>query len=196
LKRDSGLVEMFSKFCDKIQDVLTRPRGYAIQNALTLLLGEARFGKLKNLRAYRITVEAFTMNVFSIAITTPGEFLIAGMDFMEWLMTRLSSSVINTLTGRLYGIWRDWFLTRLKVNEKSHFFRKYLCDTLAFVGFQLPLYWISMTISGVELNEMIRASMPLVLIAGITGRPYGVWLDKFRLECGLPAMTVTTRHIS
>ena len=93
LKRDSVLVEKFSEFCDKIQDVLTKPRGYAIQNALTLLLGKRRFGKLK-------------------------------------------------------------------------------------------------------LNEMIRASMPLVLIAGITGRPYGVWLDKFRLECGLPAMTVTTRHIS
>jgi hypothetical protein len=160
-----------------------------IQNILVKLLGVKRFEAIKRSPAYKFTVEAFTMNIFSLLITAPNELLIAGMDVDEFVKTRLSSMVINTITGRPYGVWRDWFLDRLRIKKDSHLFKKYLGDTLAFMGFQLPLYWLSMTIASAELDEMIKASIPLTVISGLTGRPYGFCLDKFRFYCGLSSKT-------
>ena len=162
---------------------------YFIKDGFVKLLGTKRFEKLRESHIYKFTVEAFTMNVFSLLITAPNELLIAGMDIDEFVKTRLASMVINTATGRPYGVWRDWLLDRLKIDKKSHQLAKYFGDTLAFISFQLPLYWLSMAIGGVELNEMIIASIPLTVISGLTGRPYGFCLDKFRIQCGLSSKT-------
>lgn len=160
-----------------------------IKNILVKFIGAKRFEVLKKSQAYKFAGEAFTMNLFSLLITAPNELLIAGMDLEEFVKTRLASMVINTITGRPYGVWRDWFLDRLKIQKESPLYVKYIGDTLAFIGFQLPLYWLSMTIAGAELNEMIKASIPLTVISGLTGRPYGFCLDKFRFHCGLPSKT-------
>lgn len=168
--------------------IITSDRRF-IKNILVKLIGARHFEILKRSHAYKFTVEAFTMNMFSLIITAPNELLIAGMDVDEFVKTRLASMVINTITGRPYGVWRDWFLDRLKIKKESHIFIKYIGDTLAFMGFQLPLYWLSMTIAGAELDEMIKASIPLTVISGLTGRPYGFCLDKFRFHCGLPSKT-------
>ncbi len=72
--------------------------------------------------------------------------------------------------------------------------KKYIGDTFSFIGFQLPIYWLSLMFGGAELNEMVRASAILTIIAGLTGRPYGVWLDKFRNECGLDSMESMDEH--
>jgi hypothetical protein len=160
-----------------------------VQRNLEKLIGTQRFDKLKKTRSYKFIVEAVTMNLFSFAITTPNELLIAGMDFDEFIKTRLASIVINTVTGRPYGVWRDSLLDRMGIGRDSHFAVKYLYDTLAFVSFQLPLYWLSMFIGGAELDEMVKASLPLIFISGMTGRPYGFFLDKFRFQCGLSSKT-------
>jgi len=165
------------------------PDRLLVQDTLVKLFGTKRFEILRKSHTYKFVVEALTMNVFSLLITAPNELLIAGMDVGEFVKTRLASMVINTITGRPYGVWRDWLLDRLKIKKESHIFAKYLGDTLAFIGFQLPLYWLSMTIGGVELDEMIKASIPLTVISGLTGRPYGYCLDKFRIQCGLPSKT-------
>ena len=183
------LARFYSKsgFSSKLYRTLTRPRMLIIKDPLVKLMGADRFDLLTESRTYRFLVEAFTMNFFSLAITTPNELLIAGMDFDEYVKTRLVSGAVNTLTGRPYGVWRDWLIERLRIDKDSGFHWKYFGDTLAFTCFQLPLYWFSMAVSGVELIEMITASVPLILVAGLTGRPYGCWLDRFRLECGLTA---------
>ena len=78
-----------------------------VQSVLQRLIGKQRFEKLKETSIYRFLVEAFTMNLFSLAITAPNELLIAGMDIDEFIRTRLAAMVINTITGRPYGVWRD-----------------------------------------------------------------------------------------
>jgi len=166
----------------------TKHRMLLIKDPLVKIMGPEKFEKLKESRAYKFIVEAFTMNVFSIVITTPNEMLIAGMDFEEYIRTRIAALLLNTLTGRPYGVWRDWLIRKLRISKESSIGMRYFGDTFSFIGFQLPLYWLSMMFGGAELNEMISASVSLTIIAGLTGRPYGVWLDKFRNECGLSSM--------
>jgi hypothetical protein len=129
---------------------------------------------------YRFIVEAFAMNSFSLAITMPGELIFARMSFPEYAKTRIAASIINTLTGRPYGIWRDYIFRVGQTTQASPWLRKYISDTLAFMSFQLPLYWISMTIGGARLKEMLMASLPITIIAGLTGRPYGFYLERVR----------------
>ncbi len=163
----------------------TKHRMFLIQDPLVKIMGSEKFEKLKKSQIYKFIVEAFTMNVFSIVITTPNEILIAGMDFGEYIRTRMAALLLNTLTGRPYGVWRDWLIKKLQISKESSIGMRYIGDTLSFIGFQLPLYWLSMMFGRAELTEMVRASVTLTIIAGITGRPYGVWLEKFRNECGL-----------
>ncbi len=166
-------------------EFFTKHRMFIVKDPLVKLIGVDRFEHLKQTRKYRFLVEAFTMNAFSIAISTPNEILLAGMDFREFIRTRIAAMVFNTLTGRPYGIWRDWLLKKIGLTPYSSRGKKYFGDTLAFIGFQLPGYWGCCLIGGVELNETIKASIVLTIIAGLTGGPYGIWLEKFRLECGL-----------
>ncbi|MBW1896862.1 MAG: L-alanine exporter AlaE [Deltaproteobacteria bacterium] len=162
-----------------------------IKDPLVRIMGNERFEKLQGSRTYRFMVDAIAMNAFSFAICTPNELLIAGMDFEEYIRTRLTALVLNTFTGRPYGVWRDWLIRKCKISKESPLGMKYVGDTVAFMGFQLPLYWLSMTVGRAELTEMISAS-----IAGLTGRPYGVWLDKFRNECGLTTGKYSAQHIA
>ena len=178
----------------KRMEFFTKHRMYLIKDPLIKIMGNEKFEALKRSRVYKFIVEAFTMNVFSLVITTPNEMLIAGMDFGEYIRTRAAALIINTFTGRPYGIWRDWLMGKLRINEKSSMGKKYIGDTLSFIGFQLPIYWLSLMFGGAELNEMIRACGILTIIAGLTGRPYGVWLDKFRNECGLSSMEDSDKY--
>ena len=156
-----------------------------IKKTLEGILGEERFRNLKEFKSYKFGVEAFAMNTFSYLVAAPVELGIAGMSLGEHIKTRLAAAVTNTLTGRPYGIWRDWIFKKISVRGDSHWTKKYLGDTLAFTGFQLPLYLINMTIGGADFDEMVKASIPVTLMAGAMGRPYGAYLDKVRKECGL-----------
>ena len=156
-----------------------------IKNTLEKVVGEEKFEKLKNTKTYKAGVEAFTMNSFSYIIAAPLELGIAGMDLSEHIQTRLAAAVTNTLTGRPYGIWRDWVLKKIGVNENSHWIKKYIGDTAAFAGFQLPLYWINMTIGGAEFDEIMKASTPITFMAGAMGGPYGIYLDRVRKSADL-----------
>ena len=166
----------------------TKHRMFIVKDPLVRLIGFEKFEYLKQTWIYRFLVEAFTMNVFSLVITTPNEILIGGMDFKEFIGTRIAAMVFNTITGRPYGLWRDWLITKLGFTPNSSRGEKYFGDTLAFIGFQLPGYWACCLVGGAELDETLKASVILTIIAGLTGRPYGIWLEKFRLECGLSPM--------
>lgn len=163
-----------------------------VKNTLEKILGERRFEKVRDSRAYKFGVEAFTMNTFSYVVAAPIELGIAGMDVYQHLQTRLAAAVTNTLTGRPYGIWRDWIFKLLKVKKESHWTKKYLADTLAFAGLQLPIYLANMVIAGADSDEMIKASIPVTLMAGAMGRPYGAYLDGVRKDCGIESNYLDT----
>ncbi len=156
-----------------------------VENRLEDLIGKEKFKVVKKSEWYNFSVEAFIMNTFCYVTAAPVELLIAGMDFNEHIKTRALGALVNTMTGRPYGVWRDFVFKKFNVDEESSSLKKYAADTLAFMGFQLPFYWINMTIAGVEFDEMVRSSIPLTFMAGGLGRPYGIYLDCMREQFGV-----------
>lgn len=131
-------------------------------------------------RLRRFMVEAFAMNTFCLVINVPNELLVAHMALGTMLRTRALAVVTNTITGRPYGVWRDAVVVRV-TGDHSTPVKRYVGDTIAFLFFQLPLYWINMTFGGhATLRQMASASILVTLLAGLAGRPYGVYLDFVR----------------
>ncbi len=95
-------------------EFLLKHRMFIVKDPLIKLIGVDRFEKLTHTKKYRFLVEAFAMNVFSIVITTPNELLLAGMDFEEFVGTRLTAMVFNILTGRPWGLGSNGTENRFK----------------------------------------------------------------------------------
>jgi hypothetical protein len=153
------------------------------------LIGELRFQYLRHTHFYAFAIEAFAMNTFSLAVAIPNELLIARMDIGTHIKTRLLAAIMNTLVGRIYGLWRDRVM--IVVADKSSFHRRYFADTAAFAIFQLPLYWFNMAVGGrASFREMLAASIVVTLLAGLLGRPYGVYLEFLRRQFGIGIIQV------
>nr|WP_256489510.1 L-alanine exporter AlaE [Pleionea sp. CnH1-48] len=130
-------------------------------------------------------VDIFAMNSFSYIVALPIELIIAGMSWQEHLKVRLAALVLNTLVARPFGIWRDFVIKRFGIREDSRFIKVYLVDTLVFLSFQLPLYVGNMILGGADWGEIMKASVTVSLIAGLLGRPYGIYLDFIKRRVGL-----------
>jgi len=62
-----------------------------------------------------------------------------------------------------------------------------LADTIAFVVFQIPLYATILAWAGADLSQIVRACASFMLVLGVMGRPYGVFLEFVRQLLGAPA---------
>ncbi|AMX01460.1 L-alanine exporter AlaE [Microbulbifer thermotolerans] len=122
-------------------------------------------------------LDIFAMNSFSWLIAIPIELVLAGMSWQEHLKVRLMALVCNTLIARPFGLYRSWVAHRFGGRGRLN---AYLVDTFVFLSFQLPLYSGSIYLSGAGLREILTASATFILIAGILGRPYGIYLDWLR----------------
>jgi len=125
-------------------------------------------------------VDVFVMNTFSYAVAAPIELLIAGMSFESHLNVRLVALVLNTMTARPYGLWREYLLQRFGVTSASARAFQYGVDTLIFISFQLPLYVCNMALGGATLSNIVKAAPTAALLSGFMGGPYGVYLDWVR----------------
>src|SRR3989344_2019919 len=126
-------------------------------NRLEKIIGNEKTEKLVNNEIYKFTIDAIAMNVFSLSYALNEKF-IAGMDWDEVGKTRLAAAVGNTLTGRPYGVFRDWMMKKLKIKENSHWLKKYGADVLTFVTGQTPLYMVFLAVSGADIKEMGTAA--------------------------------------
>jgi hypothetical protein len=127
-----------------------------------------------------LLADTLAMNCFSYGTAVPIELLIAGMSFHAHLQVRLAALVVNTLTGRPYGLWRSFLFSKLGLDGSAGRLRLYLGDTAAFLSFQLPIYILNMVIGGASLGAILKASVTATLISGLLGGPYGLFLDFIR----------------
>ena len=134
-------------------------------------------------------VDVFVMNTFSYVIAAPLELWIAGMNWQAHLQARLIALPINSLIGRPYGLWREFLIRRTGMTEHSSAFKRYWVDTLVFLSFQLPVYVGILALSGADWYGIMKAAGIACLLAGLVGRPYGVYLDFVRKLVGLKPMT-------
>lgn len=117
------------------------------------------------------TIDFFT----TIAALT--ELLIAGMEPQEVLMTRLVMVPMMLLTGRPYGLWRDWFF---RTTRPTVSWSKTLIDGIAFLTFQLPIYAITLVIVGADTGEILTLLGSTAVLMLIVSRPFGLFLEVVR----------------
>lgn len=122
-------------------------------------------------------LDVFAMNSFSWAIAIPIEVVLAGMSWREHLKVRLLAVVFNTLIARPFSLYRNWVVTRFGRGSALH---NYGVDTFVFLSFQLPLYTANMLLGGASMAEIATACITFAMIAGVLGRPYGMYLDCLR----------------
>jgi hypothetical protein len=99
------------------------------------------------------------------------------MEPSEVLMTRLIMIPMMVITGRPYGIWRDWFF---KKTMPTVSWSKALIDGFAFLSFQLPIYALTLVIAGANQNEVIILLTSTSFLMFAVSRPFGVYLEAVR----------------
>lgn len=110
------------------------------------------------------------------------ERFIAGRAWEQVLHIRLPDAGLLILTGRPYGLWRDWFMGFSSTSRSSQI----LWDSLALVSFQVPIYAAVLAICGANGEELLYGSLGVTVIMLTLGRPYGAFLNFVRGRFGLP----------
>ena len=120
--------------------------------------------------------------IFFTIIAASTELFIAGMELREVLITRLIMVPMMVLTGRPYGMWRDWFF---KVTNPMTQWSRTIVDSLAFMIFQLPIYVLTLAIAGADVKEIISLIVSTSALMLIVSRPFGIYLEHVRAWAGV-----------
>ena len=138
--------------------------------------------KLDGVRRYLADTSALI--VYSTVAGAFVELVVAGLTVEQCLRARLTAVPIILITGRPYGLYRDW-IWRLTRADEGVAARRVIADTTAFVSFQLPAYWIVLLVAGATFWQIATASVTATVILLVSGRPYGALLDLFRRLYGV-----------
>ncbi|NVK35616.1 MAG: L-alanine exporter AlaE [Rhodobacteraceae bacterium] len=131
------------------------------------------------MKRYFIDTTATVIFFTIIAATT--ELLIAGLEPRQVLMTRLMTIPAMIITGRPYGLWRDWFFAKTKPKRAV---AKVLSDVLAFISFQVPVYVATLLIAGATASEIGAAVSASIVFMVLLSRPFGIYLEIVRKWAG------------
>ena len=130
-----------------------------------------------------MVADTAAMILFSTALGLFIEVVVSGLTLVQSLEARAASIPINLLTGRPYGWFRDRLFVALKLNRTS-FVGGAIGDTMAFVLFQMPLYFIVLSLAGATWVQIITAATTFSLFLAGSGRVYGLFLDYCRRLIG------------
>lgn len=119
--------------------------------------------------------------VFFTIVAGLSELVIAGMHPGQVLVVRLITIPVMMVTGRPYGIWRDFVFATLTPRRKPAVFA---CDVAAFLTFQVPVYVTTLAIAGATIPEVVSAVGASIVFMILLSRPYGLFLDALRRWAG------------
>ena len=131
----------------------------------------------------RYLADTFALFVFSMLAGMFTEIVVAGLTVEQSLYARLTALPVILITGRPYGLYRDWMWRVWRANEGVT--RRLLADTAALISFQLPVYWVILAFVGATLWQIAAASVTATVILAVSGRPYGALLDVSRRLFGV-----------
>ena len=121
--------------------------------------------------------------VFFTIVAGLTELFIAGMEPNQVLIARLITIPVMVLTGRPYGLWRDWIFARF---TPQGWLLSIATDILAFLTFQVPVYVTTLLIAGASLKEIQVAVSAAIIFMILLSRPFGLFLDALRKWTGNP----------
>ena len=122
-------------------------------------------------------VDTLSTILFFTTLAALTELYVAGMEPTDVLKTRLIMVPLMILTGRPYGVWRDWFFAGTKPTVS---WSKSLIDGLAFLTFQLPIYGLTLWIAGADFDEIGTLFGSTAVLMLIVSRPFGMFLQAMR----------------
>ena len=129
-----------------------------------------------------IFVDTLSTILFFTILAALTELYVVGMEPADVLKTRLIMVPLMILTGRPYGVWRDWFFVGTK---PTVLWSKSLIDGAAFLTFQLPIYGLTLWIVGADFDEIGTALGSAVVLMLIVSRPFGLFLQAMRKLAGV-----------
>lgn len=127
-------------------------------------------------------IDTLATVVFFTIVAAATELFIAQMEPIQVLHTRLTMIPLMILTGRPYGMWRDWIFAKI---EPSSHWSKTLTDGLAFLSFQLPVYALVLLIVGADYSEILVLLSTTTLLMFAVSRPFGLFLETCRRLTGV-----------
>lgn len=127
-------------------------------------------------------VDTIATIFFFTTVAALTELFIAGLAPAQVLTARLMSIPVMILTGRPYGMWRDWVFSFF-----PHFDRwaAIPVDIVAFLLFQVPIYVAILAVAGANRAEMIAAVGSAIVFMVVLSRPFGLFLEAMRRIFGL-----------
>lgn len=126
-------------------------------------------------------VDTLATVVFFTILAALTELFVAGMDPGEVLRIRLVMMPLMVLTGRPYGIWRDWFFIALRPTAS---WSRAVTDSIAFLSFQLPVYALVLFAVGADRREILTTLASASILMFLVSRPFGLYLETVRRHFG------------
>lgn len=124
--------------------------------------------------------DTLALVLFFTVLGALNEHFVAGMAWQEVARSRAIGAPLMVATARPYGLWRDWFMTRV-----SPPLPRLGADALALLLFQVPIYAAILWVAGGSALGILMGSASFAILMLVVGRPYGVWLDFIRARFGL-----------
>lgn len=146
-------------------------------------VSQEEFGLTANAPWRSFAADTLALILFFTATGILNERFVAGMNWEQVLHARLLGAALMVVSGRPYGLWRDWIMRFAGTTR----FSQIAWDSLALVSFQVPIYAAILAISGATAEELLRGACGVTVIMLALGRPYGAFLNFVRRRFGLPA---------
>lgn len=127
-------------------------------------------------------VDTLASIVFFTTVASLTELYVAGMEAREVLTTRLIMVPLMIVTGRPYGVYRDWVFAK---SAPAAGWSKTLMDMLSFLTFQLPVYATTLVVAGASLVQIATLLPSTAVLMALLSRPFGVYLDTVRRLCAV-----------
>jgi len=127
-------------------------------------------------------------NILVALLACPQEMLIGGLNIMEFTRGKILGIIPNSLSGGVYGKWRDFVLKKIPEKANDNQLKKFIVDSLISMGFSTmyaPIYMLSLHMAGADFDEIMRSVGSEILLCGITGRLFGLGMEQIRRLFGI-----------
>ncbi len=160
--------------------------GWGKNRSTSRQVGRERIARLhEGLSALkRYLVDTVGTILFFTTVAALSELFVAGMEPRQVLIARLIMIPVMMLTGRPYGVWRDWVFTALRPRG---WLAALACDIGAFLTFQVPVYVATLAVAGAGVAEITAAVGSAIVFMVLLSRPFGLYLDVLRRWAGTSA---------
>lgn len=133
----------------------------------------------------KLLADTTALVTYALVVGTANEHFIIGLTPQQILKSRAINVPLNIVLGRPYGSYRDLVFHTCNVTEQSGFFKKFFADVGAMSSFWLPIYAGILYSAGADKDQITTGCASTVVVAAITGRPFGWYLDKLRQWFGV-----------